>query len=103
MRAVHEGCCGLDVHKKTVVACVLTSVKQETRTFGTMTHEVRELKAWLVAEGVTHIAMESTGVYWIPIHNLLEEGPFELLVGGRTPTNGWGGPNPGPESEVWPR
>ncbi len=80
MRTVHERCCGLDVHKKTVVACVMTSAGQETRTFGTMTHELLELKSWLEAEGVTHVAMESTGVYWIPLHNLLEDGPFELLV-----------------------
>lgn len=80
MRTVHERCCGLDVHKKTVVACVMTSAGQETRTFGTMTHELLELAAWLEAEGVTHVAMESTGVYWVPVHNLLEGRSFELLV-----------------------
>jgi transposase len=80
MRAVHERCCGLDVHKRTLVACGLASTKQEARTFGTMTHEVLDLNAWLVTEGVTHVAMESTGVYWIPLQNLLEDGPFEMLV-----------------------
>ena len=67
MRTVHERCCGLDVHKKTVVACVLTSISKETRTFGTMTHELLEFVAWLEQERVTHVAMESTGVYWKPV------------------------------------
>lgn len=67
MQTVHERCCGLDVHKKTVVACVLTSTKRETRTFGTMTFELMELVDWLEQERVTHVAMESTGVYWKPV------------------------------------
>jgi hypothetical protein len=50
MRTVHERCCGLDVHKKTVVACVLTSTSKETRTFGTMTHELLEFVEWLEQE-----------------------------------------------------
>ncbi|HLQ16020.1 MAG TPA: IS110 family transposase [Candidatus Eisenbacteria bacterium] len=80
MRTMHERCCGLDVHKKTVVACVLTSTTKETRTFGTMTHELLEFVAWLEQERVTHVAMESTGVYWKPVFNLLEGRDFELLV-----------------------
>src|SRR5712692_1196526 len=80
MRTVHERCCGLDVHKKTVVACVLTSTSKETRTFGTMTHELLGFVAWLEQERVTHVAMESTGVYWKPVFNLLEGHDFELLV-----------------------
>ncbi len=77
---MHERCCGLDVHKKTVVACVLTSTSKETRTFGTMTHELLGFVAWLEQERVTHVAMESTGVYWKPVFNLLEGHDFELLV-----------------------
>ena len=80
MRQVHQRCCGLDVHKKTVVACVMTTRKQETRTFGTMTRELLALSDWLVAEGVTHVAMESTGVYWKAVYNLLEATDLELLV-----------------------
>ncbi len=80
MQTVHERCCGLDVHKKTVVACVLTSTRRETRTFGTMTSELMELVEWLEQERVTHVAMESTGVYWKPVFNLLEGRDFELLV-----------------------
>jgi transposase len=79
MGPVYERCCGLDVHKKTVVACVRTPGHAETRTFGTMTRDVLALADWLTECGVTHVAMESTGVYWKPIYNILE-GNFTLLV-----------------------
>jgi transposase len=70
MQVVHERCCGLDVHKKKVVACVLTPEGQQTRTFGTMTGELLDLADWLQDQRVTHVAMESTGVYWKPIYKL---------------------------------
>ena len=73
MRVVHDRCCGLDVHKKSVVACVMTPESQETRTFGTTTRQLLELSDWLRERRVTHVAMESTGVYWKPIVNLMEE------------------------------
>lgn len=84
LRVVNERCAGLDVHKKTVVACVLVDkqdgqVHTEVRTFGTTTGEIVELGQWLKSHEVTSVAMESTGVYWVPVYNLLEEG-FELLV-----------------------
>ena len=84
MDVIYERCCGLDVHKTSVVACLLISHPQgETeraiRTFGTMTGDLLELADWLAAAGCTHVAMESTGVYWKPIWNLLEE-TFELLL-----------------------
>jgi transposase len=79
MRVVYERCCGRDVHKKTVVACVMTPGGQETRTFGTMTQDLLALADWLEQWGVTHVAMESTGVYGKPLFNLLE-GTFEVLV-----------------------
>jgi transposase len=84
MDVVYARCCGLDVHKKTVVACLITPgahgrAQKETRTFGTLTDELLALGDWLAAAGCTHIAMESTGVYWKPIWNLLE-GQFELLL-----------------------
>jgi len=77
-------CAGLDVHKETVVATVRHrrdngKVHQQTRTYGTMTAQLLELADWLEAEGVTHLAMESTGVYWKPIWNLLED-RFEILL-----------------------
>jgi transposase len=79
MRVVYDRCCGLDVHKKTVVACVITPAGQETRTFSTMTQDLLALSEWLERWGVTHVAMESTGVYWKPLFNLLED-TFEVLV-----------------------
>src|ERR1700720_2103501 len=81
MQVVHEVCCGLDVHKKGVTACVLwaSGRRRQTRAFGTFTRELLELGDWLRACGVTHVAMESTGVYWKPIWNLLE-GLFEMLL-----------------------
>jgi transposase len=80
MQVVHERCCGLDVHKKTVVACVITPEGQQTRTFGTMTRQLLALADWLGARGVTHVAMESTGVFWKPVYNLLEGRGLTLLV-----------------------
>lgn len=81
MEVVHEVCCGLDVHKKSVTACVLwaSGRRRQTRAFGTFTRELLELGDWLRACGVTHVAMESTGVYWKPVWNLLE-GQFEVLL-----------------------
>jgi transposase len=84
MDVVHPRCCGIDVHKQTVVACLLCSTadgtpRKEVRTFGTMTADLLRLADWLVAAGCTHVAMESTGVYWKPIYNLLE-GTLEVLV-----------------------
>jgi transposase len=84
MDVVYERCCGLDLHKKTVVACLLApdsdgKVKPDVRTFGTMTDELLRLADWLAEAGCTHVAMESTGVYWKPVWNLLE-GQFELLL-----------------------
>ena len=81
MQVVHEVCCGLDVHKKSVTACVLWAFgrRRQTRAFGTFTRELLELGDWLRACGVTHVAMESTGVYWKPVWNLLE-GQFEVLL-----------------------
>ena len=85
MDVVHPRCCGLDVHKQTVVACVLLSEptggppQRTVRTFGTMTDELLALADWLAAEGITHVAMEATGSYWKPIWNLLESS-FALLL-----------------------
>ena len=79
MEVIYQRCCGLDVHKKTVVACVITPDFQEIRTFGTMTGELLQLSDWLADHRVTHVAMESTGVYWKPVYNLLE-GDFQVLL-----------------------
>ncbi len=80
-------CCGLDVHKDTVVACLLLqqpdgTVQKLRRTFGTFTKELRQLGAWLGEHGVTHLAMESTGCYWVPVYSVLESLPeLTLIVG----------------------
>jgi transposase len=84
MDIVYACCAGLDVHKETVVVTVRRrhdtgKVEQRTRTFGTMTEQLLELADWLEAEGATHLAMESSGVYWKPIWNLLES-RFEILL-----------------------
>lgn len=84
MDIVHTHCAGLDVHKKTVVASVIvpdgkTGLQKETRTFGTMTSDLLALSDWLMGYGVTHVAMESTGEYWKPVFNILENN-FEVLL-----------------------
>lgn len=79
MEVIYSHACGLDVHKQKVVVCVITPTVKEIRTFSTMTEDLCQMKDWLAGLGVTHVAMESTGVYWKPVYNLLE-GHFELLV-----------------------
>ena len=84
MQVIYSCCCGVDVHKKFVVAYLLRTdgtgaVHKEVKTFQTMTQELLTLGDWLREEGCTHIAMESTSSYWRPVYNLLE-GAFELLV-----------------------
>jgi transposase len=84
MEVVYEHCCGIDVHKQTVVACLIVpdaqgKAQKESRTYGTMSGDLKALAQWLTEQGVTHVAMESTGVYWKPVYNLLE-GQFEILV-----------------------
>jgi transposase len=85
MQVVHERCAGLDVHKRTVVACVLLTqpdgtVQREVRTFSTMTAELLALADWLDGQRVTQVALESTGVFWKPVFNLLEDGCTIVLV-----------------------
>jgi transposase len=70
----------VDVHQKTVVACVITPEFKETRTFKTMTSDLLELADWIVAKGVTHVTMESSGIYWRPVYNVLEALGLTLLV-----------------------
>jgi transposase len=84
MEVVFERCCGLDIHKQTVVACVIVPGDsqqpcKEIRSFKTMTADLLELADWLTAHRVSHVALESTGVYWMPCWNLLE-GSFTLLL-----------------------
>ena len=84
MQTLVERGCGLDVHQATVVACLLIvlnngNIQKQVRTFGTTTRELLALREWLLSQGCTHVAMESTGVYWKPVYALLE-GAFEIVV-----------------------
>jgi transposase len=77
MRILYRRCAGLDVHKASVVACVWrvkegNPVEEQGRRFGTMTEDLRELAAWRKSPEVERVAMESTGVYWKPVWNILE-------------------------------
>jgi hypothetical protein len=85
MQVLYPRCCGLDIHKKSIVACVLLTDPDGTlhrfvRTFGTMTADLLGLDDWLTFHAVTHVAMESTGVLWRPIFTVLEEGRTLILV-----------------------
>jgi transposase len=84
MDILYERVAGLDVHKDTVVACVRIvadgKTKRECRTFTTTTEQLAELRAWLEECRCTHVAMEATGVYWMPVFRILDEGGFELIL-----------------------
>src|SRR4029450_11217342 len=83
MELVHARCAGLDVHARMISACIRVvsgqGVKREVRSFGTSTVELQRMADWLASEGCTHVAMESTGVYWKPAWHVLE-GHFELVL-----------------------
>jgi len=85
MQIISKCCCGLDVHKRVIVACLLSIddegvESKEVRKFGTMTEDLLEMLDWLEKMGCTHVAMESTGVYWKPIYNILEGHIDQVLV-----------------------
>ena len=84
MEVLHPRCCGLDVHKETVVACVRRVIDgktvKEVRTFSTTTADLMALSEWLTENQCTHIAMEATGVYWKPVWHILDDGEFELVL-----------------------
>jgi transposase len=83
MEVVHPRCCGLDVHKKSISACVITrehgKAEKLERRFGTFTRELEDMAEWLEEHQVTHVVMEATGVYWKPVWNVLE-GRFDLML-----------------------
>ena len=84
MELLHRRCCGLDVHKETVVACLRLvadgKVTTEVRTFQTITSDLLRLSEWLAANECTHVAMEATGVYWKPVWHILDDGEFALVL-----------------------
>jgi transposase len=84
MEVLYRRCCGLDVHKETVVACLRVvsdgKVDIEVRTFETTTASLIALSEWLAQNGCTHIAMEATGIYWKPVWHILADGEFQLVL-----------------------
>jgi len=104
-QVLHSTCCGIDVHKKTVVVCLLKTDEygeytDTIRTFSTMTPDLERLKAWLLEEGCVKIAMESTGVYWIPVFNILE-GAFEIILANARQTKNLPGKKTDPSDSRW--
>jgi transposase len=81
MKVVHEICCGIDVHAKMLVAClIMANGEKQVRTFSTMTDDLLRLRDWLVAAQCTHVAIESTGVYWKPVFNIIEDALTVILI-----------------------
>jgi len=79
MEVLYSCCCGIDGHAKMLVACLLKEGKKEVRTFSTLTADLLRLLDWLTQEGCTHVAIESTGVYWRPVFNILE-GSLDVIL-----------------------
>ena len=80
MEVVYTNCCGLDIHKSILVACILNGRKKEIKSFGAMTADILDLVEWIKSNNCEAVAMESTGVYWKPIYNLLEVENIKTLV-----------------------
>ncbi len=98
MQAIVERCCGLDVHQETVGACLVVGSPgaqptKEVGTFGAVTRDREALGDWRRAAAVTHVGMESTGVYWCPVYAVLE-GHFERIVGNARPIRNVPGARP---------
>jgi len=84
LNVIHKSCCGIDVHKRNVVACILKADEfgeytDTVKTFSTMTSDLENLRDWLKEQNCEKVAMESTGIYWIPVFNVLEE-HFEIIL-----------------------
>lgn len=80
MNRIYDNCCGIDVHKKLIVACLVHGRKQEIREFGATTRELLELSDWLIKNNCEMVAMESTGSYWKPLYNILESCELKAMV-----------------------
>ena len=80
MEKIYDKCCGIDVHKKLIVACLRSGRKNEIREFGTSTKEILSMTDWLTSEGCEMIAMESTGSYWKPIYNIIESCGLQAII-----------------------
>ncbi len=80
MDTLYERCCGIDVHKKLIVACLRCGKKQELRQYGSTSEELRDLTRWLLSEDCQMVAMESTGSYWKPLYNIFELSGLKAMV-----------------------
>lgn len=80
MEAIYSICCGVDVHKKMLVACLRRGKRHETRQFDTTTDKLLDLSTWLMSEKCEAVAMESTASYWKPLYNILEESGMNVIV-----------------------
>ena len=88
MEVLFDRCCGIDVHKKTLTACIMIGrdgklTKKDIRTYSTMTEDLEAFRDWLKSEGITHVAIESTGIYWRPVYNILENDVEVILANAR--------------------
>ena len=83
MEVIYDCCCGIDVHARMLVACLYKEGQKEARTYSTMTDDLLKLLDWLIEEGCTQVAIESTGVYWRPVFNILEGSLSVMLVNAR--------------------
>lgn len=83
MQIIHHSCCGIDVHARTVVVCLIKGGRRQIRTYSTMTDDLLVLCDWLVSEGCKQAAIESTGIYWKPVYNILEGFLEVVLVNAR--------------------
>lgn len=102
---LHTTCCGIDVHKKSVTVCLLKTDEHgeftdTIRTFSTMTSDLEQLKVWLKTEGCQKVAMESTGVYWVPVYNVLED-TFEIILANAHQVKNLPGKKTDPNDSRW--
>lgn len=106
MQTLYRRCCGLDIHKASISACIGIDresgpPEQRQRTFETFTRDLVRLRTWLTPCQVTHMAMESTGVYWKPAWNVLEEGSFQMLLINPQHLHGLAGQKTDPKDRSW--
>ena len=79
MKEILDKCCGVDVHKKTFTACIMLGKSKEIKTYSTITQDIKCFAKWLQENDIKHVAIESTGVYWVPLFNILEQ-DFEIIL-----------------------
>lgn len=99
---VHDRCAGIDVHKQSVTVCISTGDGQgELREYQSTTGALRELKEWFRQMGVTHVVMESTGIYWQPVWQILEDDSYQLLLANARQVRNMPGRKTDGEDAIW--